>query len=227
MILITGDTHGLVDYNKINILYKNNILTKEDYLIIAGDFGAIWNINSLDNDLSYYAKLPCTILFVDGNHENFDIINSFPISKWNGGKVHIIKDNIIHLMRGQIFTIEEKTIFTFGGATSVDKAYRTEHISWWKEEIPSEEEIIEGILNLERYNNKVDYVITHSIDTESLNNPGLFYEGKKCKIYDDNKILDIFAEKIEYKHWYFGHYHKDVKINDKKTALYNMVYELS
>ena len=59
-----------------------------------------------------------------------------------------------------------------------------------------------------------------------MNNPGLFYEGKKCKIYDDNKILDIFAEKIEYKHWYFGHYHKDVKINDKKTALYNMVYEL-
>ena len=141
MILITGDTHGTIDYNKIKIINNANILSKDDYLIIAGDFGGLFFEKELEKQLSYYTKLPFMVLFVDGNHENFDLINSYPVSIWNGGKVHIIKDNIIHLMRGQIFTIEGKTIFTFGGGTSIDKMFRKEHVSWWKEEIPSEEEV--------------------------------------------------------------------------------------
>ena len=226
MILITGDTHGTIDYNKINIINNANILSKDDYLIIAGDFGGLFFEKELEKQLSYYTKLPFMVLFVDGNHENFDLINSYPVSIWNGGKVHIIKDNIIHLMRGQIFTIEGKTIFTFGGGTSIDKMFRKEHVSWWKEEIPSEEEVEEGINNLKKYNNNVDYVITHSIDSNTLNDPRLFFEGRKCEVFEDNLILDKFENIIEYKHWYFGHYHKDVKINDKKTALYNTIYEL-
>lgn len=226
MILITGDTHGTIDYNKIKIINNANILSKDDYLIIAGDFGGLFFEKELEKQLSYYTKLPFMVLFVDGNHENFDLINSYPVSIWNGGKVHIIKDNIIHLMRGQIFTIEGKTIFTFGGGTSIDKMFRKEHVSWWKEEIPSEEEVEEGINNLKKYNNNVDYVITHSIDSNTLNDPRLFFEGRKCEIFEDNLILDKFENIIEYKHWYFGHYHKDVKINDKKTALYNTIYEL-
>ena len=226
MILITGDTHGTIDYNKIKIINNANILSKDDYLIIAGDFGGLFFEKELEKQLSYYTKLPFMVLFVDGNHENFDLINSYPVSIWNGGKVHIIKDNIIHLMRGQIFTIEGKTIFTFGGGTSIDKMFRKEHVSWWKEEIPSEEEVEEGINNLKKYNNNVDYVITHSIDSNTLNDPRLFFDGRKCEVFEDNLILDKFENIIEYKHWYFGHYHKDVKINDKKTALYNTIYEL-
>lgn len=63
-------------------------------------------------------------------------------------------------MRGQVFTIESKTIFTFGGGTSIDKKTRKEHISWWKEEIPTDEEQAEGKNNLLKYNNTVDYIIT-------------------------------------------------------------------
>ncbi len=226
MIIVTGDTHGIIDYSKIKNIVKKNILGKDDYLIIAGDFGAIWDEEELENDLSYYTRLPFTVLFVDGNHENFDIINSYPISIWNGGKVHVIKDNIIHLMRGQVYTIEDKTIFTFGGGTSIDKYRRTEHISWWAEEIPSDEEFKEAKDNLLKYNNKVDYIITHSIDTEALKNPLIYLCANKCKAYKDNIMLDYFEQNINYKHWYFGHYHVDGEINEKKTALYYDFYEL-
>lgn len=226
MIIVTGDTHGIIDYSKIKNIVKKNILGKDDYLIIAGDFGAIWDEEELENDLSYYTRLPFTVLFVDGNHENFDIINSYPISIWNGGKVHVIKDNIIHLMRGQVYTIENKTIFTFGGGTSIDKYRRTEHISWWAEEIPSDEEFKEAKDNLLKYNNKVDYIITHSIDTEALKNPLIYLCANKCKAYKDNIMLDYFEQNINYKHWYFGHYHVDGEINEKKTALYYDFYEL-
>ncbi len=87
MISITGDTHGTIDYNKIHLLNNRKILGHNDYLIIAGDFGAVWDKNTLEKDLSYYTKLPFVVLFVDGNHENFDLLNEYEVTIWNGGKM--------------------------------------------------------------------------------------------------------------------------------------------
>ena len=78
------------------------------------------------------------------------MLNNYPIEIWNGGKVHKIRKNIYHLMRGQVFILEGKKFFTFGGATSVDKANRTEFISWWKEEMPTGAEFELGFVNLEK-----------------------------------------------------------------------------
>ena len=50
----------------------------------------------------------------------FDDLNSFPVTMWHGGKVHKVGNSVIHLMRGQVFRIAEKTFFTFGGAASHD-----------------------------------------------------------------------------------------------------------
>ena len=226
MILVTGDTHGTIDFNKIKLLEQKKILRKEDFLIIAGDFGGVWSLKTLEEDLSCYARLPFKVLFVDGNHENFDILNSFSVQYWNGGKIHKIKDNIFHLMRGQVYEIEGKIIFTFGGGTSIDKYYRVENISWWKEEIPNENEVNEAITNLKKYNNKVDYIITHSIDSAALDCPVIYFRGNKCQKFKDNEILDYFERNVEYKHWYFGHYHVDGEINNKKTAVYNCFHKL-
>lgn len=73
---------------------------------------------------------------------------------------------------------------------------------------------------------KLDYIITHSIDAFSLNNPNLYIQGYKCDVYEDNMILNWFEDNIKYKHWYFGHYHLDVNINDNKTCLYHNIQEL-
>ena len=61
-----------------------------------------------------------TTLFVDGNHENFDRLYDYPVENWHGGKVHKIRPSVIHLMRGQVFDIDDRSIFTFGGASSHD-----------------------------------------------------------------------------------------------------------
>ena len=57
---------------------------------------------------------------VDGNHENFDRFNEFPVHHWHGGKIHYIRPHVIHLMRGQVFEIGGITFFTMGGASSHD-----------------------------------------------------------------------------------------------------------
>ena len=65
-------------------------------------------------------------------------------------------------MRGQVFDIDGTTFFTFGGAYSIDKMYRTEGISWFPEELPNYEEYEEGWHNLESCGFKVDYILSHS-----------------------------------------------------------------
>ena len=227
MIFVTGDTHGLHDFHKLHIFAcEHPDLTSDDYVIIAGDFGAIWSGSTLAENLSYYTNLPFTVLFVDGNHENFDLIETFPEEMWKGGRVHRIKPNIIHLMRGQVFEIEGKTFFTFGGATSIDRAFRIEGKSWWWQERATEQEFDEGIANLKRYNNEVDYVITHACGMRAIMSPRLRAAAGIKISCPEVQLLSNFENIIKCRHWYFGHFHMDERLNDKYTVLYNKVVEI-
>lgn len=128
-IYITGDTHGTFDLRKVVYFFKGREeeFSRDDYLIICGDVGVCGFMASDEaKTRDILRNLPVTVLFVDGNHENFEQLNSYAVEIWNGGKVHFIESNIIHLMRGQVFEIDGKEFFTFGGAYSVDKMYRTE-----------------------------------------------------------------------------------------------------
>lgn len=230
MIFITGDTHGRIDGEKlfqINGAYKKHkSLTRNDYVIVAGDFGFIWDKN-YKKSIEPLTKFDYTVLFIDGNHENFEILNSFPVEMWHGGKIHRISDNIIHLIRGQVFTIDNKTFFTFGGADSIDKYMRTEHLSWWKEEIPSEEEFEEAKNNLLEYNNKVDYIITHAINTRALTDRDSRLSVYRFKPTSINDMLEYFEQTVEYDSWFFGHYHIDSIVTPNKFALYQHIIQIN
>ena len=91
MIYITGDTHGTYDFANLLAFPGREKLTKNDYVIIAGDFGGVWYGGSIDEDTqNLYESMPFTVLFVDGNHENFDLLNAYPTEEWHGGKIHRI-----------------------------------------------------------------------------------------------------------------------------------------
>ena len=194
MVFITGDTHG--DWTRLkHPNLRNYTLTSEDTIIVAGDFG-IWDTSVRQRkELNSLARCPYTILFCDGNHENFDMLeNDFPIVDFRGGKAHQIRENIFHLMRGEVFSIEEKKYFAFGGARShdikdgiYDRAtfssdeefinavtqaqkdglfFRIKGWSWWEQEMPSTEETKYGLETLEKNNWQVDYIITHCLPTD-------------------------------------------------------------
>lgn len=229
MIFVTGDTHGRTDFAKLLLFAREHPhLTKADYMIIAGDFGAVWSEDTLEEDLKPYSDLPFTVLFVDGNHENFDLLNSYPVEVWNGGKVHKIKPDIIHLMRGQAYEIDGKIFFAFGGATSIDKDIRLAFgYGWWEQELPTFEELDVGIANLKRYNNRVDYIITHACGERALMYPPLRTRSNRMQVFFENRLLSNFEDTVEYKHWYFGHYHMDGDLNDKMTVLYQEVRQIT
>ena len=227
MIYVTGDTHGTYDYFKLVVFaHEHPELTKKDYVIVAGDFGGVWDEKMLEEDLAHFRKLPFTVLFVDGNHENFDILDNWKRTQWKGGKVHKIREDIIHLCRGQMFTIEGKKIFTFGGATSVDVAFRREGVSWWPQETPTMLDVEAAWENLDKHDRKVDFIISHSCDEKALFYPPLCNRTTKMYPYFENLLLSGFENNVEYRHWYFGHYHMDGHLTDKKTVLYHEIYPL-
>ena len=250
MIFVTGDCHA--EFRRFNIEHfpEQNDLSKDDYVIICGDFGGVWNKDTESEEekwwMDWLEEKPFTTLFVDGNHENFDRLYSYPVEEWNGGKVHKIRPSVIHLMRGQVFTLAGKTFFTFGGASSHDISagildpedpdfyevrwrlhragamYRVNHFSWWKEELPSEEEMEEGRKNLEAHGYEVDYVISHCCSNRIQFQLGLGSFKEDC-------LTDYFEEliqKVQYDKWYFGHYHEERYVTVNDQALYTKIIRI-
>lgn len=217
MIYITGDTHG--DQNRF--FGKDPLasgLTANDYLIVCGDFGYLFK-NSLSEQvfLGDLERLPFTIAFVDGNHENFPAIYAYPVIEWHGGKVHQLRRNIFHLIRGEIYEIEGKTFFAFGGAYSIDKSMRTEGVAWWHEELPNEEEYKNAYENLKKHHFKVDHILTHTLPREMILRYGKHPDPHDMQL---TGFLEWIMYETQFTHWWCGHWHDDQDLTEKFTILW-------
>lgn len=247
MIYITGDTHSdFSRFNEENFPIQTE-MTKDDYVIICGDFGGVWTFeeeSSREKEmLDWLDSRNFTTLFVDGNHENYTRLYNYPVQEWNGGKVHKIRDSVLHLMRGEVFNIDNKKFFVFGGARSHDiqdgilnldeeeriyeyrkrgAFFRIRDFSWWDLELPTNEEMENGIRNLEKADYKVDYIISHCCPTniQALLSGGRY---KKDSLTD---YLQEISEKCTFKKWYFGHYHENRQINSAFTVIYEDIVPL-
>lgn len=227
MIYVTGDTHA--DWmSRLNVdsFPEQREMTKEDVVIILGDFG-IWDDSKREKyNLDWLEDRNFTTVFLSGNHDNYDMLDNLPVSEWHGGKVNFIRPSVIHLMRGEVYSIEGKTFFAFGRASSHDikdgilevgdprikqwrydynKMFRVNHVSWWERELPNEKEMKNGIKNLATYDNKVDYILTHCSYTsllKQMDGGSRLYEADVLTDY-----LQTVKQTTDYKQWLFGHMH--------------------
>lgn len=228
MIFITGDLHGSLDISKFSErnFQMQNQLSREDFMIICGDFGLIWeDCEEERNWLKWLEDRPWTTLWIDGNHENFDRLKSFSTEKWNGGLIQKITPHIFHLCRGQVFQIEGYRIFAMGGAESHDKARRKEGVSWWREELPTEAEIQRARAALECVNWKVDIVLTHSLSTKIQ---WELFHGMLS--YTENRLTDFFQEldeNLDFRLWFSGHYHFSKQFDERHVLLYDTIVQLT
>lgn len=209
MIYLASDIHGHIRLEWLKTQLNKLPITELDYLIILGDAGMIWSRTEHLEVREYYEGLPCKTLFLDGNHENFDLLYEYPIKDFCGGSVHQISEKLYHLMRGEVYCIDGKTVFIFGGGFSVKKLTNSSPVCVWEQEMPTEKEYVNGIRNLDKVGFKVDYVLTHVAPTNVAENISV-------KLVPEEKILNDYlqtiSEKTGYKKWYFGHHHKDISI---------------
>lgn len=249
MIYITGDCHGdYIRFSEENFPEQKE-LSIADYVIVCGDFGLWHDTKDERKTFDWLEEKNFTILFVDGNHENFDRLysNEFEIVNFHGGKAHRIRNNIYHLMRGFVFNLCDKKFFTFGGARSHDikdgilepddypdkksllkdfeektkdgKVLRVNHLSWWEQELPDEVEMERGLKILAENDFKVDFILTHCCPQRVAS---VFSHG----FYKPDKLTKYFntiADKTTFDVWFFGHYHDNQRILGKYIMLYEQI----
>ena len=229
---MTGDIHASYDIAKLSeSCFDTAGLTKDDYVIICGDFGLVWNNSASEQYwLRWLDARPFTTLFVDGNHEGFSLLNSLLETTWNGGAVHQVATSVLHLKRGQLFNIDGCRIFTMGGATSseYDRTHRIQGKTWFTEEIPNEQERTTALETLDAANWDCDFVITHCAPSSSAQ--GISEHTNRLEIHPMDEYTDwlqTIQNRLTYRHWFCGHYHIDTQIQDKTTALYNRIAVLA
>lgn len=235
-IWVFGDTHGDLEISKIGTskFPESKTMEKTDYVIICGDFGfPFLSCEPLEESsrspsesvrsarktyihwMKWMAQKPFSILFVSGNHENYDYWDSLPMETWNGGRIRRSPDapNVLNLVSGEWFEIDGITLWVFGGAVSHDKHLRKEGVDWWPQEVPSVKVMEYGMNVLEQHDCKVDYILTHTLPRSQMIACGI------NRIFDDpvSKYLDAVYEKAQFKKWYCGHFHMDrVARNSRK-----------
>lgn len=157
-----------------------------------------------------------------------------------------IRPSVLHLMRGQLYEICGKRIFTMGGASSHDirdgilepddpdyerkirqlnaagALFRVNHRSWWREELPSEDEYRTARATLDEAGCDVDYIITHCCPSSVQD---IFSRG----LYQRDALTDFFdevRERCRFKYWFFGHYHENMVVEKKFVMLYKQIIRL-
>lgn len=219
-IFITGDTHQSLDINKLNSknFPLNSILTKDDILIICGDWGCIWDGSGEDKYWqNWYEKKNFTTFVVLGNHENYNLIQNYPIVQFCGGRARKVSDSVYLEIRGEVYNFNGKTFLSFGGADSTDKHLRKEGESWWSGERITEEDLENARRNVKKYD-YIDYVITHTGGSEV--NRFIGFDPS-----ESDKILDQILSEIKYGTHYCGHYHVDLYYLNHRI-IYDDVCEL-
>ena len=233
MVYITGDTHGDILDPRWDWFMKH--LNENDTLIVTGDFGFDWDSNIQLEWQNF--RHSYTVLFCDGNHENYDILNSLPTVKMFGDEVGVFGNNTYRLFTGHMYLIEGKKYFVFGGAASIDKDWRVEEEErcdsprtlWWSEEVPTEEVFEEAKKTLEKHNWTFDYFITHTCNPQ-LKQPIL--KTYKMDFYDPTESMINSLEYLirenngQWNQSFFGHFHKNVHFK-KWHCLYGDIVNVS
>ncbi len=228
---ITGDIHREIDLYRLSTTSWpiGSLLDKDDLIFVAGDLGLVWDLSPKEIMLrEWLEEKPWTTLFVDGNHENHDALKTFPVEERWGGKVGIISPSILWLKRGEVYEIDGIKIFVFGGADSIDKHLRLPGRDWWPSEIPSYSEYENAVSNLDKHNWNVDYVISHTAphhEVPTFSGPILFNDVDKKYEDPTTFMLQDIKDKLQFKHWIFGHFHIDKTVG-RFTCLYKKIVPL-
>ncbi len=232
MVFIKGDTHADIDLHDLGSkkFPEGRSLTKDDYVIILGDFG----MGFMDEyHLKWLRDKKFTTLFLRGNHDSTEVLYNLPEIDMFGSKVRKMYDSVYCLLDGEVYTIDGSRYFIMGGALSIDRETRKLNIDWWEDEQPSYTHYLNGCGSLEKHGWQVDYILTHTCPTSIIEE---IYKVHKMQSLLSNepkykdpscKMLDFFQEKVIFLKWYFGHFHVDESLlGGKYICSYHKVHKV-
>jgi len=207
-ILFAGDWHGNVQAAKNAFIYaqQNNM----DTILQLGDFG-FWQGKSGDYFLDWISsatkRFGMNVYWIDGNHENFDLLETLPIDP--NTNLREVREGVYHLPRGSYWQWEGLRFCALGGATSVDRFARSPGRSWWPQEaitLQQANQVLEG--------GQVDVLLLHDCP-EGTSIPGIdrlsslqyWPEQELRTAWDHREMLADLVDVIAPTHIFHGHFH--------------------
>lgn len=288
-LFVTGDTHGPAKHGlfdgygrRLNTesFPEQKELDREDYVIIAGDFGGIWDydLRHIPEEyhfirqykraelphgeskeekhwLDWLEEKPFTLLFVGGNHENYDrLYHAYPIIDYHGGRAVKIRQNVFMLLNGYLFDLAGKSVFAFGGARShdisdgiLDPANPAFHQDYdeYKETLDycRQYKTFWRIKHVEWWEEEMpsEEMMKRGMDTLAANDYKADLIISHCAPTSVQRAIDAdnepdqltdYLQKVmdqtSYKYWVFGHYHDNRQFHFKgeEILLYEQIIRL-
>lgn len=125
----------------------------------------------------------------------------------------------------------DKNILVVGGAYSIDKAIRLQYQAvcrekiWFEQELPTAEEYRRAIKSLADHGNQVDHIITHTGPRSII--PRVIGVSPDAHDLELTGFLDWIYHEISFTHWYFGHLHEGLSINDQIDVCFLTVHPIN
>lgn len=214
MIYVTGDIHG--DFEAFSARNLRQ-LKRGDKLIVAGDFGFIWDQSKKEQkNLDKLARKKFDILFVDGAHENFELLRQYEEVDLYCGKGYKLASNIYCLKRGEFYLIDGKTVFALGGGLDPYAENFGEPPS-----MPTDDEFKYAVDSIQAHHRRVDLIVTHEAPASVKK-----LIDRNATVNDLNIFLDTVLHNTAYGQWFFGSLHEDRKVSDKLTCVFEEVHRV-
>lgn len=220
MICVTGDMHG--DYSRFKDS-KIKKLKKGDFLIVCGDFGFVWDGSKREKRiLKKIGRKRFYTLFVEGCHENYDLLDECPEEEFCGGRVSVISGRLMRVKRGSVLDLQGNKFFFFGGGQTKEIDIRRESKTWWEQELPTPEEVKQGVITLKENGSEVDYIVTHEPPASMKE----FLGFEVRQISHMHTFFDAVKNDCKFKMWFFGKAHKNKVIPPRYQCLFDEVVRI-
>lgn len=194
MLWLLSDLHGRLDLPGWKAYHDRN--DPEDVLILLGDI--CLNDPSRENNGCFTKTVLSSeknIWLIAGNHDDENNLASLPEEEWNGGKIHRLGKNVLHLMSGYVYALDGLRVLVLGGTSGTI----------------SEEEILRTYSSLQEHDNKVHYILTHDYYRREPDKRDTAFE----------KLMGYIDDNVSYEMWYCGHHHLNKRLNEKHTVVYD------
>lgn len=211
-VMFAGDIHGNLDHAKW--LFRHAEENSVDIIIACGDFGywphISWGEKFVQSIGRMAQETQIKFYWVDGNHENHDLIDDLVKTHGADSPIPLDNDWFYYIPRGCRFDINGYKVMGYGGAYSVDWEYRTEGISWWRQELINEYALDEIA------NEKVDILVTH----EAPLGKEISYKDEIPVSVHQRELVSLIQSKVTPDLHVCGHHHTRETWNNGDTEVH-------
>lgn len=159
-ILLSGDSH--CDINHLQVMSNKADMYQCDKMFVLGDFGWWPKDKQGLKFIDACSQLDYPLYFLPGNHEDWgDLEKHEQYPDYNDEGFIEVASNVFYAPTGFRWEWDGIKFLSVGGAYSIDRKYRTKFISWFPQEIITDEDMKKIQVTDISLKREMDVILSH------------------------------------------------------------------